>query len=116
VNFVLYSFSEPPPPEHILAPEVKDSSAKVTWTSPVGLSEKEEIVGYKLTLYDAFRVLDVKTTQSRQHEFSNLTQFSKYYVTVQVLSRNGYGPPSPLLTIHTKGLSKLHSNLFLICN
>jgi hypothetical protein len=83
---------------------VKDSSAKVTWDPPVGLNEKEDIFGYKVTLYDAYHVIDVMSTRSHNHEFKNLNQFSKYYVTVQVLSRAGYGPPSSLLTIHTKGL------------
>ena len=70
------------------------------------MNEKEDIFGYKVTLYDAYHEIDVTQTQSRHYEFKNLTQFSKYYVTVQVLSRAGYGPPSSLLTIHTKGSFK----------
>ena len=87
-----------------MAPDVKDSSAKITWAPPGGLNEDEEIVGYKVLLYNASRILETKTTQIPQIEFNNLNQFSKYYVTVQALSRAGYGPPSQLLTIQTKGL------------
>lgn len=64
----------------------------------------EEIVGYKVILYDAFSIVDIKTTDSLQLEFTNLTQFSKFYVTVQALTRSGYSLPSQQLPIHTKGL------------
>lgn len=87
-----------------MAPDVKDTSAKITWAPPGGLSENEEIFGYKVTLYNASRKLEIKITRNPQLEFNNLDQFSKYYVTVQALSRAGYGPPSQQLTIQTKGL------------
>ncbi|CAB4003547.1 adhesion G -coupled receptor L3-like [Paramuricea clavata] len=101
---------KPSPPEHILAPDVSDSSAKIAWTPPGKLSEKEEIIGYKVTLYDAFSVLQIKKTRSLQLKFTNLTQFSKYYVTVEVLSRVGYGPPSQQLIIHTKDANECAMN------
>ena len=68
------------------------------------MDEKDDIIGYKVTLYNAFHILHTETTGSLQLEFNNLTQFSKYYVTVQVLSRAGYGRPSQQFTIQTKGL------------
>ncbi|XP_028413002.1 uncharacterized protein LOC114535873 [Dendronephthya gigantea] len=94
--------SKPPPPELILAPEVKDSSARITWSPPKSMHGKDDVIGYKVTLYNAFNILHIETTESLQLELSNLTQFSKYYVTVQVLSGAGYGRPSQQFTIQTK--------------
>ena len=111
VIFLNVKFSGTQAPTHILAPNVDDASARITWDPPGDLSEKEEIIGYKVTLYDAFTVLDVKTTESLQLEFTNLTQFSKYYVTVQVISGAGYGLSSHQLTILTKGMFCLHLKL-----
>ena len=93
-----------------MAPDVKDSSAKIAWARPGGLSENEDIVGYKVILYDASRKLETKVTRNPELELNNLTQFSKYYVTVQALSRAGYGPPSQQLTIQTKGVFEFHFN------
>ena len=84
-------------------PDVKDSSAIITWKPPRGLVQDVDIVGYIVTLYDANKVLNTKRTRIPRLEFTKLNQYSKYYVTVQVEFKNGLGEPSSRLVIQTKG-------------
>ncbi|XP_046849840.1 uncharacterized protein LOC124443380 isoform X3 [Xenia sp. Carnegie-2017] len=88
--------------DNIMLSHINDSNAIVTWSFPKGLKSSERIIGCKVILYDFRGEVDVKQTIYSHVEFNNLAQFSKYYVTVQAVSRAGYGPTSPPLTIQTK--------------
>lgn len=91
------------PPENVFARDIQDSNVTIVWDLPKGLSENV-VLGYKVTLYDAHTVLRIIKTPNRKLKFMKLNQFSKYYVTVQVETKDGYGLPSAQLIIQTKGL------------